>query len=168
MWKKDNNLPVKIPIFVPVSFINWMKSCAGRSSSRSTRVINAFIVRALHKSHAFIHACTRNTESVHCAHWFWRSLFMPCWLVINGFYDRLASNQKHPYIASMYEYRFNDKPYTYAYYQILKWKKSTCWQHLDHPVVSSCTKTDVILLHQWYDWCWYGDTVCFWNGKATL
>ena len=91
---------------MPLSFINWMKSCACRSSSRSTRVINAFIVRALRKSHAFIHAYTRNTESVHCAHWFWRSLFMPCWLVINGIYDRLASNQKHPYIASMYEERF--------------------------------------------------------------
>ncbi len=24
---------------------------------------------------------------------FWGSLFMPCWLVINGIYDRLASNQ---------------------------------------------------------------------------
>ena len=34
---------------------------------------------------------------------FWRTLFMPCWLVINGIYDRLGSNQKYPFIASMYE-----------------------------------------------------------------
>ncbi len=31
------------------------------------------------------------------------ALFMPCWLLINGIYDRLASNQKHPFIESMYE-----------------------------------------------------------------
>ena len=34
---------------------------------------------------------------------FWCSLFIPCWLVINGIYDWLASNQKHAFIVSMYE-----------------------------------------------------------------
>ena len=31
---------------------------------------------------------------------FWRSLFMPCWLVINSIYDRQVFNQKHSFIAS--------------------------------------------------------------------
>ena len=78
MWKKDNNLPVKIKFLCHCHFINWEKSCTCRSSCRSTRVISAFIVRASRKSRAFIHAYTRNAQSVHCAQGFWRSLFMPC------------------------------------------------------------------------------------------
>ncbi len=48
---------------------------------------------------------------------FWRSLFMPCWLVINGIYDRLASNQKHAFIVSMYE------PYLYVVCYAIEGKK---------------------------------------------
>ncbi len=86
---------------MPLTFINWEKSLLCRSSCWSTGVIGALIVCASRKSRAFIYAYTRNAQHVLCALWFWRSLFMPCWLVINGIYDRLASNQKHPFIVCM-------------------------------------------------------------------
>ncbi len=137
MWKKNNNFPVTIQFLCHCHSINWEKSWTCRRSCRSTRVISAFINRASCKSRAFIHAHTRNAQSVHCDQGFLRSLFMPCQLVINGIYDRLASNQKHPYIASMYERTFSIKA-------IQTWLviKGHSWKH------------DIEALPHFCEWLW--------------
>ena len=133
MWKKVNNLPVKIKFLCHCHFINWEKSGTCWSSCRTTRVISTFIVRALRNSCAFIHTRTLQETAVlnltpvvliedhtrwcgpllltprvltltphflQCIRerakrtWFWHSL--------NTVYDQLASNQKHPFIASIH------------------------------------------------------------------
>ncbi len=99
IWKKDNNLPAKIKFLCHCHFINWEKSCTCRSSCRSTRVISAFIIHASRKSRAFIHAYTRTRKS-------YMVLAQLVYALLAGhkrYNDRLASNQKHPFIASMYE-----------------------------------------------------------------
>ena len=94
--KERYNLPVKNKFLCHCHSINREKSCICRSTCRSTQVISAFILR-VSRTRLYMRKreCAKRT-------WFWRS-WLPCWLVINGIYDQLASNQKHPFIASMYE-----------------------------------------------------------------
>ena len=108
MWKKDNNLPVKIKLLCHYHFINLEKS---KLLYLQDRVHAGQLGSSARSSFAFRESRARLYRRIRerAKHtWFWRSLFIPCWQVINGIYDRLASNQKHPTIASMYEQVFHE------------------------------------------------------------
>ncbi len=68
MWKKNNNLPVKIKISAPISFINWEKTSTCRSSWWSTCMISALIMLQVHYARWYTCIC-KMSKSVFSIHW---------------------------------------------------------------------------------------------------